>query len=277
MPFLERVELLDPGADLREEFPFSVPSIAAHLGASVSFASAVTFLVGENGSGKSTFLEGIACAVDLPGIGSDNPDSDPTLVHGRTLANAMKLRWELRHPHRGYYFRAEDFFGFTKQMDSLKARLLAEADEMRNDLARSHYARELGAGVLFGQARAIEARYGASGLDSRSHGEQFLDLFSARYRPDGIYLMDEPEAPLSPAQTTYVAVHAEGDGGRRLPIHHRHAFAHPAGAAGCIHSEFRRRRRFVQRSSKPWNTCKSCDRFWRIPKPICGICSGRVW
>jgi predicted ATPase len=207
MSFLEHVDFLDPGQERRETFPFVVPAIAAQIGERVSFLAPVTFLVGENGSGKSTFLEGIACAIGLPGIGSDNPDSDPTLVYGRLLAEAIKLRWRLRHPHRGYFFRAEDFFGFTKRMDRLKAELLAEAEEMRNDRARSEFARNLGAGALSGQAKAIDARYGASGLDARSHGEQFLDLFSARCRPGGIYLLDEPEAPLSPArQLTFLSM-----------------------------------------------------------------------
>ncbi len=207
MSFLEHVDLLDPGPERRVSFPFAVPAIAANIGERVSFSAPVTFLVGENGSGKSTFLEGIACAVGLPGIGSENPDSDPTLVHGRVLAESMKLRWRLRHPRRGYFFRAEDFFGFTKRMDRLKSELMAEAEEMRNDRARSEHARNLGAGALAGQARAIEARYGASGLDAGSHGEQFLDLFSARCRPGGIYLLDEPEAPLSPArQLTFLSM-----------------------------------------------------------------------
>ncbi len=207
MPFLERVDLLDPGAEQRAQFPFVVPAVAAQIGKPVEFTSPVTFLVGENGSGKSTFLEGIACAVALPGIGSENPDTDPTLAFGRTLADAMKLRWKLRHPRRGYFFRAEDFFGFTKRMDRLKAELLAEEAAMRADTARSQYARELGAATLAGQARAIDLRYGASGLDARSHGEQFLDLFSTRCRPGGLYLMDEPEAPLSPArQLTFLSM-----------------------------------------------------------------------
>lgn len=200
MIFLEHVSLLAPSPDQRDCFPFTVPAIAARIGSEVPFSAPVTFLVGENGSGKSTFLEGIACAIGLPGIGSDNPDTDPTLVHGRTLAESMKLRWRLRHPHKGYFFRAEDFFGFTKRMDRLKAELLAEAEEIRNDRDRSEFARNLGAAALSGQAKAIESRYGASGLDARSHGEQFLDLFSARCRPGGIYLLDEPEAPLSPAR-----------------------------------------------------------------------------
>ncbi len=92
-------------------------------------------------------------------------------------------------------------------MDRLKAEVLEEAEGMRQDLARSHYARALGAGVLTGQAIAIDVRYGARGLDTRSHGEQFLELFAVRCKPGGIYLLDEPEAPLSPArQLTFLSM-----------------------------------------------------------------------
>lgn len=207
MLFLERIEFLEPEPERRNRFPFTVASIAAGLGEEVRFDAPVTFLVGENGSGKSTFLEGIACAVQLPGIGSANPDSDPSLEHGRTLANAFRLRWRLRHPHRGYFFRAEDFFGFAKRMDHLKAELYAEAAVMRADTRSSEFARNLGAGVIAGQARAIEEQYGVNGLDAASHGEQFLNLFRARCRPGGIYLLDEPEAPLSPArQLTFLSM-----------------------------------------------------------------------
>lgn len=204
---LDGVTFRDPGPEMRERFPFDVPAIRSHLGDEIRFESSITLLVGENGSGKSTFLEGLASAVALPGIGADDPETDPTLRFGQALASVARLRWRLRHPHRGYFFRAEDFFGFTKRMDRLKAELLAHAGEMQNDLARSEYARTLGAGTLRGQAKAIEMRYGAHGLDARSHGEQFLDLFSARCRPGGIYLMDEPEAPLSPArQLTFLSM-----------------------------------------------------------------------
>lgn len=207
MVLLESVTFHDPGSEKAQWFPFDVASIRSQFGQPVRFDAPVTFLVGENGSGKSTFIEGLACAIVLPGIGADDPLTDPTLRFGRELAAHAKLRWSLKHPHRGYFFRAEDFFGFTKRMDRLKAELIAEAEVMRQDLERSEYARELGAGVLQGQARAIEARYGMSGLDAQSHGEQFLELFSVRCRPGGIYLMDEPEAPLSPArQLTFLSM-----------------------------------------------------------------------
>lgn len=190
-----------------EAFPFAVPAIHATLDRVLSFETPVTFLVGENGSGKSTLLEGIACAIVLPGIGADDPSSDPTLAHGRTLAEAIKLRWQLRHPHRGYFFRAEDFFGFTKRMDRLKAELRAGLQDVLDDVSLSDRARLYGSVAFKSELNAIRVRYGESGLDVRSHGEQFLDLFGNRCRPAGIYLMDEPEAPLSPArQLTFLSM-----------------------------------------------------------------------
>ena len=207
MPLLDAITFHDPGPEKRDLFPFGVPAIRASLDLPVQFEAPVTFFVGENGSGKSTVLEGIACAVALPGIGADDPSTDPTLVFGQQLAEIAKLRWRLRHPHRGYFLRAEDFFGFARRMDRLKAELRADARAMREEKARSDYARGLGAGVLDGQARAIEARYGEAGLDAASHGEQFLDLFSKRCWPGGLYLLDEPEAPLSPSrQLTFLSM-----------------------------------------------------------------------
>ena len=207
MSFLEHVDLLDPGAERRETFPFAVPSIAAHIGKRVSFSAPVTFLVGENGSGKSTLLEGIACAVGLPGIGSTEPGDDPTLAHGRILASSIKLRWKLRHPHRGYFIRAEDFFGWTKRMDHLTSELRAGLQAVQDDQSLTDIARTFGSIPFSTQLRAVEASYGKSGLDARSHGEQFLDLFAARCHSPGLYLMDEPEAPLSPGrQLTFLSM-----------------------------------------------------------------------
>lgn len=207
MVHLQGIEIRSDRLPQPATFPSDVPAIRSSIDRPVDFDSGVTFLVGENGSGKSTFLEGIACAVGLPGIGSDDPSTDATMASGRELGAAIKLRWRLRHPHRGYFFRAEDFFGFARRMDRLKNELMMEAEQIRSDVDRSEYARNLGAGAVSGQARAIEARYGPDGLDARSHGEQFLDLFAARCCPGGIYLLDEPEAPLSPArQLTFLSM-----------------------------------------------------------------------
>ncbi|MBX3000792.1 MAG: AAA family ATPase [Caldilineaceae bacterium] len=181
----------------REEvgFPFTVPSLASL--SEIRFQSPVTFLVGENGSGKSTFLEALAAASGSIAVGSAEVGRDETLSSARQVARHLKLAWG-RRTHRGFFLRAEDFFGFAKRMGQMRAELEAEMravdveykerSEKAKGLAKMGYAREL---------HAIRERYG-DGLDARSHGESFLTLFQSRFVPDGLYLLDEPEAPLSP-------------------------------------------------------------------------------
>jgi predicted ATPase len=178
-------------------FPFGVPAIAS-LG-ELAFRAPVTLLVGENGSGKSTLLEAIAVAARLTTAGSAEAADDATLAGIRALAGALKLTWATRS-HRGFFLRAEDFFGFAKRVATMRADLaagLAEVDAeyadrpgLAHDLARTPYLHELG---------ELERRYG-EGLDAQSHGESFLRFFEARLVPGGLYLLDEPEAPLSPAR-----------------------------------------------------------------------------
>src|SRR5207302_1172106 len=106
----------------------------------VELRSAVTFLVGENGSGKSTLLEGIAAAAGLPAIGSDSVEHDETLAAQRALAAALKLTWN-RRVRRGFFLRAEDFFGFTKSLSRLRAELLGGLQRIDDEfVGRSEYA-----------------------------------------------------------------------------------------------------------------------------------------
>jgi predicted ATPase len=165
----------------------------------LEFNAPVTFFVGENGSGKSTLLEAIACAAGSIAVGSDNTTTDRTLDSVRKLADGLKLTWYKR-TRRGFFLRAEDFFGFAKRMSGIREDLeeaLRAVDvdyENRSRAARSQaripYLNELG---------AIREKYG-EGLDTFSHGESFLTLFQSRFVPDGLYLLDEPEAPLSPVR-----------------------------------------------------------------------------
>src|SRR5690242_13225669 len=96
-------------------FPFSIPSIASLADSRLSFTAEVTFLIGENGSGKSTFLEGLACAIGSITVGSEQVDTDPSLQHARQLAKNMKLAWTNK-TRRGFFLRSEDFFGYAKHM-----------------------------------------------------------------------------------------------------------------------------------------------------------------
>jgi predicted ATPase len=178
-------------------FPFSLP-IFRNL-KEVRFESPVTLLVGENGSGKSTFLEGVACAADMVVVGSESTRSDKSLVQARELAKYFRLAWNKR-THRGFFLRAEDFFGYAKRLSQMRTEMetdLKEIDEEYKD--RSDYARALARMSISGGLAGLSRSYG-EGLDARSHGESFLALFQARFVPDGLYLLDEPEAPLSPVR-----------------------------------------------------------------------------
>jgi predicted ATPase len=178
-------------------FPFTVPSVRA-LG-ELSFANPVTFLVGENGSGKSTVLEGIAAAAGLPAVGSKPIAHDATMEAARTLGKAFRLAWNVK-AKRGFFLRAEDFFGFTKSLAQQRAeteREIADTKAEYRAQERSEKALGLKLGPLAGSLVDMERRYGKD-LDANSHGQSFLKLFHSRFVPGGLYLLDEPEAPLSP-------------------------------------------------------------------------------
>ncbi|OLD86125.1 MAG: hypothetical protein AUG85_11505 [Gemmatimonadetes bacterium 13_1_20CM_4_66_11] len=178
-------------------FPFSVPAIRTLK--QLALDGPVTFFVGENGSGKSTLLEGIAAAARLPAVGSAEVQQDNTLEAQRRLGNALRLSWAKRTT-RGFFLRAEDLFGFAKRLARLRAELILEkleAAQQYNASGRSDGALGLKLGPLHASIAEMEKRYGAE-LDANSHGESFLKLFQSRFVPGGLYLLDEPEAPLSP-------------------------------------------------------------------------------
>lgn len=196
MPHLIEARLL-PSSRRRTGFAFDIPAVRSLD--RLRFDAPVTMFVGENGSGKSTLLEALAIAARAVTAGSAEAADDPSLDGVRALADELQLSWATR-THRGFFLRAEDFFGYAKRLGRLRADLedgLAAVDAeyadrpgLARDLARTPYLRELG---------ELERRYG-EGLDAQSHGESFLRFFQARLVPGGTYFLDEPEAPLSPAR-----------------------------------------------------------------------------
>lgn len=206
MTQLLSVSLKDRG--LPEGFPFSVPAIRSL--ATLDLASPVTLFVGENGSGKSTLLESLAVATRLPAVGSGAVAQDPTLKDQRRLGEMLRLAWG-RRTHRGFFLRAEDFFGFQKGLAVQRAEHEAELRRLDDELkGASPLARTLAMGVHRGSIRALQSRYGED-PEARSHGEAFLDLFRSRLVPEGLFLLDEPEAALSPqSQLAFLAMIRDG-------------------------------------------------------------------
>ncbi|MDB4891235.1 MAG: hypothetical protein JWL61_3090 [Gemmatimonadetes bacterium] len=184
---------LGSGGD--QSFPFSVPVIR-ELSA-LAFPTPVTFFVGENGSGKSTLLEGIASAAGLPAVGSADLPTDATLDAQRQLGRALKLTWS-RRTGRGFFLRAEDFFGFAKRLSAMRVEFQQRIADLEVEYAdRSAWSKGLAMGPAHRSLAEMEQRYGLD-LDANSHGQSFLRLFQSRFVPGGLYLLDEPEAPLSP-------------------------------------------------------------------------------
>jgi predicted ATPase len=186
-----------PPPDRPDRYPFSIPLMRSLEG--LSFDTPVTFLVGENGTGKSTLLEAIAVASRSVTVGAESVMTDPTLGPARDLARCLRLSWRKR-THRGFFLRSEDFFSFCKSMAQLRTELeqgMADVDERFSD--KSAYARSLARMPYAGSLHSLQQSYGGD-LDANSHGESFLKLFEARFVPDGLYLLDEPETPLSPTR-----------------------------------------------------------------------------
>lgn len=169
-------------------FPFSLPIIQALD--ELKFTAPVTFFVGENGTGKSTLIEALACAAEMVTVGSESVRTDQSLVYARELAKYLRLGWTKR-TRKGFFLRAEDFFGYAKRQNQLRAEMEADLRDIdREFMGRSNYARSLAAMSTAGQLHEMSRQYG-EGLDARSHGESFLLLFQSRFVPGGLYLLDE--------------------------------------------------------------------------------------
>ena len=130
----------------------------------LSFSKPVTFFVGENGSGKSTILEAVAVAYGFNPEGGTRNYSFSTYDSHSELCNAMRLIRGYSKPGWGYFLRAESFYNVAT----------AEDEYSRGPGGRPQHFHE------------------------RSHGESFLAMAQSNFRGNGIYLLDEPEAALSP-------------------------------------------------------------------------------
>ncbi len=169
--FLKSVELLEPDdGRSRAGYPWTLPAIAP-LAGGLPLHPSVTYLIGENGSGKSTLLEAIAVAAGMnPEGGSSNFAFNTRASHSE-LSSAVRLIRGARRPRTDFFLRAESLFTAATYLEELK-----------DDLG-------LGGDPL--------APYGGRSLHEQSHGESFLAVMVNRFGPDGLYLLDEPEAALS--------------------------------------------------------------------------------
>lgn len=177
--------------DLPDAYPFSIPAIATLE--RIELRAPVTFFAGENGTGKSTLLEGIAAGVGSIPVRGDDDLTNRSLAHADALAERLTFAWS-KKTRRGFFLRAEDFFDYAKTM----ARAVDELEELAADFEGrlTGYGQGLARGVALGQRGALVEKYGED-LNTRSHGESFLQFFGARFTGPGLYLLDEPDTALS--------------------------------------------------------------------------------
>jgi predicted ATPase len=188
MYYLNQIQVSKGRSD---QFPYSISSFEKLD--TMTFESPVTVFVGENGSGKSTLLKALAIKLNLPAIGSTDLEIDSTLEGVKTFGEQMILRWKYK-AQRGFFFRAEDYFGFVKRLRNLDDEFQGDIEDFDNRLSGTGL--KLAVGTIQGQKDALLRKYG--NLTQVSHGEGFLKVLEGRLQAEGIYLIDEPEAALSP-------------------------------------------------------------------------------
>jgi predicted ATPase len=192
MIYLRQVMLPEDRPDC---WPYTIP---AFRGLEKLEFAPVTLLAGDNGTGKSTLLEALAVKLALPAVGRTDAARDETLAALRPLARSMTLTFE-RRPVCKFFLRSEDFFNFTLGLQKEREEMRRELKRVDEEYAgRSEFAKGQARMAFAGTIGDMESRYGRDLLESASHGESFLRLFQERLVPNGLYLMDEPEAPLSP-------------------------------------------------------------------------------
>ena len=170
--YIRSLEIKKEAAPSLSKYPFSLPAIK-NL-SELHFHPKVTFIVGENGSGKSTLLEAIAVAYGFnPEGGTKNFSFSSTNTHSE-LNKYLRLIKGIKKPKDGFFLRAESFYNVASNIDELDSE--------------------------FSYSPPIIDSYGGVSLHKQSHGESFFSVFMHRFGGRGIYILDEPEAALSPTR-----------------------------------------------------------------------------
>ncbi|MDF2837278.1 MAG: family ATPase [Paenibacillus sp.] len=170
--YLRKISLLRDAVPDFDRYPFHLDAVRELD--ELEFHPKVTYIVGENGAGKSTLIEAIAVALGFnPEGGTINFNFETAHTHSELHAYMRTVRGAQR-PRDGFFFRAESYFNVATYLDELD--------------------REPGLGA------SLIGSYGGNSLHEQSHGESFFATFLHRFSGGGLYIMDEPEAALSPSR-----------------------------------------------------------------------------
>ncbi len=168
--FLRHADLLKDQISSYDIYPFSLPVVSRF--ARLHFHPKVTFLVGENGAGKSTLLEAIAISLGFNSEGGTQNFQFSNRASHSELHKFIRLAKGVKRPSDGFFFRAESFFNLATEIERLDS--------------------------APGTSPLIIDSYGGKSIHEQSHGESFMSLILNRFGQNGLYILDEPEAALSP-------------------------------------------------------------------------------
>jgi predicted ATPase len=174
--YLLEITLRNKDVPSFDEYPFCLPAIGRLR--SLKLHPAITFFIGENGSGKSTLLEAVAVAL---GFNAEGGSRNFRFAHRPSHSNLhefLRLARGVARPRDGFFLRAESFFNLATQIEQL------DRDEE----------------PLANPPPPVAAYFGGRSLHEQSHGESFFALFTQRFGGHGLYILDEPEAALSPTR-----------------------------------------------------------------------------
>lgn len=168
--YVSRISLQRDKIDSFESYPFNLPAIRGLE--QLDMHPKVTFFIGENGSGKSTLLEALAVSLGFNAEGGSKNFNFGTRRSHCELHEYLRIARGYKRPRDGFFLRAESFFNVATEIEKLD-----------NEPA-------------FGPP--VINSYGGRSLHEQSHGESFMSLMAERFGGQGLYLLDEPEAALSP-------------------------------------------------------------------------------
>ena len=171
---IERIFLNEKLERNLKEYPFTIPVVRNFK--EIKFQKPVTFIIGENGTGKSTLLEAFAVGYGFNPEGGSKNFNFKTMSSHSELYNFLKISKTPNYAKDGYFLRAESYYNVATEIENL--------DKIP--------------GPIF--APPIKNSYGGKSLHEQSHGESFFALLMHRLGGNGMYMFDEPEAALSPSR-----------------------------------------------------------------------------
>jgi predicted ATPase len=187
------ISSLNISTDRTNPFPYNVPAI--RYCKNIDIDTPITFFIGDNGTGKSTLIETLAYRLQLPHMDGSSYDKR-CFDASRTLIQFLELEYNM-HRAVGFFFRAEDFGDYLNSVDRQDGKLHKQFGLADGEVPE-HIVQEMKDNANY-QLYHMRKNYGQE-LQSFSHGEAYMKIIQEKITARGIFILDEPEAALSPAK-----------------------------------------------------------------------------